>query len=96
MHCLIILETEPKLVTPYKIDKVVSSEIVDPIQNKEVFACVERHMIHKPWGVLNFKSPCMASDKNTSASLVCSKHFHKDYFEQTTCANNKYIIYSRR
>ena len=96
MHFLLIFQAESKIFTPEQINKVVSAEIPDPIRYPKLFALVERHMIHGPCGVLNSKSPCMAPDKKTSASLVCSKHFRNNYSEETTCANNGYPIYRRR
>ena len=96
MHLLLILHAEFKILTPDQIDKVVCAEIPNPICYPKLFALVERHMIHGPCGVLNSKSPCMAPDKKNSASLVCSKHFPKDYTDETTCANKSYPIYRRR
>ena len=53
-------------------------------------------MIHGPCGALNSLFPCMARNKEGGASSVCSKHFPKDYSNETTCANNGYPLYRRR
>ena len=96
MHLFLILHAEYKILTLDQIDRVVCAEIPNPIRYPKLFALVERHMIHGPCGVLNSHSPCMAPAKKCAASSVCLKHFPKEYYDETTYANNGYSIYRRR
>ena len=96
LHLLLTLKSDYKFVTNEQIDKVVSAEIPDPENYPELHALVKQHMIHGPCGNLNRKSPCMILAKKSSRSQVCSKHFPKDFSDETIINNNGYPVYRRR
>jgi hypothetical protein len=76
IHILLTLHDDDKLRDPSDIDRYVSAEIPDPIENPKLFEAVKRHMIHGPCGKINTNSPCM---KNIGSSTVkaCTKQFPK-------------------
>ena len=91
-----ILESQYKLTTAEQIDKVVSAEIVDSVLYPNLHALVMRHMIHGPCGNFNTKSPCMVPSKKDPLCVVCSKHFPKQFSDETTIRNDGYPLYRRR
>ena len=91
-----ILESQYKHTTADQIDKVISAETPDPVLYPNLHELVMGHMIHGPCGNFNTKSPCMVPSKKNPLCVVCSKHFHKPFFEETTIRNNGYPLYRRK
>ena len=48
VHLIVFLDRACHLLTPARMDSVVSSELPDPMANPELFALVNTHMIHGP------------------------------------------------
>ena len=96
LHILLILESKYKLTTAEQVDKVVSAEIPDPVLYPNLHALVMRHMIHGPCGKFNTKSPCMVPSKKDPQCVVCSKHFPKQFSDETIIRNDGYPLYRRR
>lgn len=70
VHILVILKARSKPTSPSDYDRLVSAELPDPIAQPELFALVQKHMIHGPCGSLNRDSVCMKNNK-------CGKDFPK-------------------
>lgn len=88
-HILIILKGEDKIRESDKVNKLISAEIPDPIEEPDLFKIVTKFMVHGPCGVLNPNSPCMKTGE-------CSKMFPKDFINYTTISNCTYPRYRRR
>ena len=88
-HLLIFLHPNSKYPTPGDIDKVISAEILCPINNPELHKCVQDHIIHGPCGMSNKSLPCMKYRK-------CSRLFPKKIQRTTTISENGFPHYCRR
>lgn len=88
-HMLIILADENKPHDSDCIDRIVSSEIPDPVECPRLHEIVKSHMIHGPCGALNKNSPCMENGK-------CTKDFPKDFRVETSANTDGYPRYRRR
>ena len=62
-HMLIIMANENKPRDSSTTDRVVSSEMQDPLQYPRLYEMVKSHMIHGSCGILNKTSPCMEDGK---------------------------------
>ncbi|XP_074305335.1 uncharacterized protein LOC141640430 [Silene latifolia] len=87
-HILLFLHREDKFPEAADIDKIISAEIPDPVENPVLHAVVCTHMIHGPCGTAKPRSPCMVGS-------TCSKHFPKKCTERTTIGKHGYPIYKR-
>ena len=47
-HILVFLHPDDKPKTPEQVDKIISAEVPDPVNNKELFELVKKHMLHTP------------------------------------------------
>ncbi|XP_074309151.1 uncharacterized protein LOC141643752 [Silene latifolia] len=87
-HILLFLHREDKFPEAADIDKIISAEIPNPVENPMLHAVVCTHMIHGPCGTAKPRSPCMVGS-------TCSKHFPKKCTERTTIGEGDYPIYKR-
>ncbi|XP_074299942.1 uncharacterized protein LOC141631128 [Silene latifolia] len=87
-HILLFLHREDKFPEAADIDKIISAEIPDPVENPVLHAVVCTHMIHGPCGTTKPRSPCMVGS-------TCSKHFPKKCTERITIGEDGYPIYKR-
>ncbi|XP_074267147.1 uncharacterized protein LOC141590454 [Silene latifolia] len=87
-HILLFLHREDKFPEAADIDKIISAEILNPVENPVLHAVVCTHMIHGPCGTAKPRSPCMVGS-------TCSKHFPKKCTERTTIGEDGYPIYKR-
>ncbi|EGT30709.1 hypothetical protein CAEBREN_24573 [Caenorhabditis brenneri] len=69
--------------TAADIDKVISAELPDPVEDPLLFKLVSTMMMHRPCGVDNPNSPCMRIKKGQTVA-ECDKGFPKDFSEVTT------------
>lgn len=67
-HILIFLHPSNKYPRPNDIDKIISVEVSDPLEDPKLYNLVENHMVHDPCGMENINSPCMKDGK-------CSKYY---------------------
>ncbi|CAK1578666.1 unnamed protein product [Parnassius mnemosyne] len=74
-HTHILIWLKEKL-QPSQIDDIISAEIPDPGQDKELYDTIVRNMIHGPCGARNSISPCIKEGK-------CTKKFPKQLLKET-------------
>ena len=74
----------------------MSAEIPDSVLYPNLHALVMRHMIHGPCGNFNTKSPCMVPSNKDPLCVVCTKHFPKQFSDETTIRNDGSPLYRRR
>ncbi|KAM0852916.1 hypothetical protein ACQ4PT_051439 [Festuca glaucescens] len=88
-HILIWLKRSDTEVSMTFIDSFVSAEIPDPNEDPLGYILVSEFMMHGPCGDLNDKCVCMKDEK-------CSKHFPKDFQQETVLDKDGYALYMRR
>ncbi|KAM0844699.1 hypothetical protein ACQ4PT_056882 [Festuca glaucescens] len=88
-HILIWLKRSDTEVSMTFIDSFVSAEIPDPNEDPLGYILVSEFMMHGPCGDLNDKCVCMKDGK-------CSKHFPKDFQQETVLDKDGYALYMRR
>ncbi|CAN0922382.1 hypothetical protein LINGRAHAP2_LOCUS33036 [Linum grandiflorum] len=71
------------------VDKIISSELPDPLIDPVGYDAVTKFMIHGPCGDARPSSPCMKNSR-------CSKFFPKQFASETTFDANGYVTYRRR
>lgn len=89
VHILVWLDKNGNETTPDLIDKWISAEIPDPVQDPLGYILVSEHMMHGPCGEKNEKCPCMKRGK-------CSKYYPKDFQHETNFTDNGFTQYKRR
>ena len=96
MHLLLVLHSDDQYPTPEKIDEIIWAELPDPAldQNGELSAVITSCMVHGPCGLLAPTSPCMQTQSGTTG--ICSKHYPKEFQEETMVQDDGYPIYRRR
>ena len=75
--------------TAADVDKVVSAEIPTGEADRDLRGIVERCMSHGPCGILNPNCSCMFAG-------VCTKHFPKEFQDETMWNDKGYPRYRRR
>lgn len=85
-HVLIWLK---KKIQPTEIDKIISAEIPNQIEDPVLFNIITKHMIHGPCGTINTKSPCMNNGQ-------CSKRYPREMMNDTQTGSDGYPLYRRR
>lgn len=83
------LATSDAQVSAAVIDGFISAEIPDPKTDELAYELVSEFMMHGPCGSDNKKCPCMKDGK-------CSKHFPKDFQDETFIDECGFTIYRRR
>ena len=73
---LLDVVTEDKPTTPQRIDEAISAEIPDPVKDPQLYALVERYMVHGPCGAPNPECLC-ATDGS------CTKYYPKPWVPET-------------
>ncbi|KAG6635928.1 hypothetical protein CIPAW_11G077200 [Carya illinoinensis] len=79
-------DTHPTLI---KIDRIISTEILDVNGNKITYDVVKQYMVHGPCGFINPKASCMINNK-------CSKSFPKKFCKETSIGEDGFAVYRRR
>ncbi|KAH9620971.1 hypothetical protein KSS87_023892 [Heliosperma pusillum] len=88
-HILLFLHRDDKFPAAADVDKIISAEIPDPVEDPVLHAVVCAHMLHGPCGSAKRDSPCMVGGR-------CSKYYPKESTERTTVDKDGYPIYKRR
>jgi len=88
MHSLIFLHPDDKIHDENQVDNIVSAQLPDPNQDPLLFATVTNCMLHGPCGADKPNAPCMVDGK-------CSKHYPKQFNENTIYGGNGYPQYAR-
>ncbi|KAH9605570.1 hypothetical protein KSS87_016782 [Heliosperma pusillum] len=60
-HILLFLHRDDKFPAAADIDKIISAEIPDPVEDPVLHAVVCAHLLHGPCGTAKRDSPCMSS-----------------------------------
>ncbi|CAN0924949.1 ATP-dependent DNA helicase PIF4 [Linum grandiflorum] len=89
VHIILWLADEYKPKTVFMVDKIISSELPDPLIDHVGYDAVTKFMIHGPCGDARPSSPCMKNSR-------CSKFFPKQFASETTFDANGYVTYRRR
>ncbi len=82
-HILICLADDNKIRTVNQVNNLVSAEIPDHDKHKLAYSTVTTCLMHGPCGLGYPNAPCMKDGK-------CSKHYPKEFLEETILANDKY------
>ncbi|CAN0903855.1 hypothetical protein LINGRAHAP2_LOCUS22760 [Linum grandiflorum] len=80
-------ECKPKTVAI--VNKIISSELPDPLIDLVGYDAVTKFMIHGPCGDSRPSSPCIKNGR-------CSKFFPKQFSAETTFDRTGYVTYQRR
>jgi len=88
-HVLLIMSPADRPRTAKDIDRLVSAELPNAKEHPKLRQLVEKCMLHGPCGDLNPACVCMRDGK-------CSKHYPKEFREETLWCENGYPQYRRR
>ncbi|XP_035838142.1 uncharacterized protein LOC110883025 [Helianthus annuus] len=88
-HICIFLKPESKLLSVDHVDKFISAEIPDKIEDPALYALVSEFMMHGPCGNANPNCPCMVDNR-------CSKKFPKKFINETITDAEGFPVYRRR
>ena len=88
MHALIFLHPNDKILDANQVNNIVSAQIPDPDLDPLLYKTVTTCMLHGPCGTAKPKAPCMVDRK-------CSKHYPKEFIENTVYRENGYPQYAR-
>ncbi|XP_052626729.1 uncharacterized protein LOC128133375 [Lactuca sativa] len=83
------MHSDNNLPTVEFIDPIISAEILDRIEDPELYSLVNEFMIHGPCGGENMNCPCMVDKK-------CSKSFPKQLCNHSSFDQNGFPLYMRR
>ena len=91
-HCHMSLKVAEKIDLEM-LDSLITCEIPDPEEDRELYDLVAKFMVHGPCGSLNKESPCMNDNKDKK--LACRFNYPKPYNENTYLLANSYPVYRR-
>ncbi|XP_070004230.1 uncharacterized protein [Nicotiana sylvestris] len=87
-HILLFLHEYNKFPSASDIDRIISAEIQDKVDDPNYYNAVKNLMMHGPCGSARKSSPCMLNGR-------CTKHFPKKFVEATTVDEEGYPVYRR-
>ncbi|RYR40578.1 hypothetical protein Ahy_A09g046323 [Arachis hypogaea] len=88
-HILLWLSGDRKITMTTQIDRLISSELPDPVRHPKLFKVVSTYMIHGPCGRAFSKSPCMKDG-------YCTKYYLKIFSRTTVIDDSGYLSYRKR
>nr|GEU69519.1 DNA helicase [Tanacetum cinerariifolium] len=89
-HSLLWLSPSTKVQQDIDVDKYISAELPDPLQDPEAYRVISELMIHGPCGYANKNASCM-KDRNK-----CNRNFPKPYCDATYIDKDGFAHYRRR
>uniref|UniRef100_A0A0E0C530 ATP-dependent DNA helicase n=1 Tax=Oryza meridionalis TaxID=40149 RepID=A0A0E0C530_9ORYZ len=89
IYCLVWLAAATADVSASVIDGFICAEIPDYDTDRLGYELVSEFMMHGPCGDANKKCHCMKNEK-------CSKHYPKDFQDETIVDESGFTIYRRR
>jgi len=88
-HILLIVHPDDVPVSAADIDATISAEIPDKATNPNLHFTVTQCMLHGPCGALKPDCPCMKDG-------VCTKHYPKEFQNETTSGDGVKVAHRRR
>ncbi|GJW68035.1 DNA helicase, partial [Tanacetum coccineum] len=88
-HTLVWVDSSSKIQDASQIDKYISAELPDPMEDPKGYKVLSKLMMHGPCGVANPSAAC--TEKG-----ICNKHFPKMYNDRTFFDTNGHTHYRRR
>ncbi|XP_071704144.1 uncharacterized protein [Rutidosis leptorrhynchoides] len=88
-HICIFMDKSHSLPNPSDIDNVICAEIPDKNEDPELYELVSEFMMHGPCGPEHLSCACMKKG-------ICSKHFPKDFTNETRFDSEGFPVYRRR
>ena len=88
MHALIFLHPDDKILDANQVDNIVSAQLPDPDTDPLLYETVTNCMLHSACGDLDPEARCMVDGR-------CSKHYPKEFNENTVYGENSYPQYAR-
>ncbi|XP_052619576.1 uncharacterized protein LOC111881827 [Lactuca sativa] len=88
-HICLFMHYDYKLPTVEYINPIISAEIPNIDEDRELYSLVREFMIHGPCGAENLNCPCMVDRK-------CSKNFPKQFCNHTSLDSDGFPLYRRR
>ena len=97
MHLLLFVQTNLDFLTSANVVKIISAEIPDGSTEieRELASIIKSCMIHGPCGGVSPQATCMVQDSGSGLSK-CSKHYPRNFQEETIIQENGYPLYRRR
>ena len=92
-HILLIMEDKYKPRSAADVNKVVSAEIPDRMENPQLHQIIVESMLHGPCGKFNENASCM---EGSGSQRHCSKHFPKKFKQETLFTKDGFPEYRRR
>lgn len=96
MHFLIFLNLADEFLEASHIDEVICAELptieTDPIS--ELTRIITSVRLHGPCGEINIHSPCISNARDSLPK--CTKHYPRNFLEETSVQENGYPLYRRR
>ncbi|XP_071719195.1 uncharacterized protein [Rutidosis leptorrhynchoides] len=89
-HICLFVNKKDKVPSPDDIDNFITAELPNKDTEPELYSIVFEFMIHGPCGPKHKTRPCMTKQG------FCSKHFPKDFIEETHFDGVAYPRYKRR
>jgi PIF1-like helicase/Helitron helicase-like domain at N-terminus len=94
IHLLIFLKGPYKIRDAAHVDSIVSAQLPDPDVHPLLYDTVTKLMVHGPCGAPDhISSACMVKDANQQ--YRCSKHYPRDFCEETHFGEDGYPRYAR-
>lgn len=88
-HSHILIWRKLKIIRRADVDKIISAELLDKVDDPEFFETIKTQLIHGLCGDINPDSHCMQDKK-------CSKRYPKAYLQENQTEIDGYPHYRRK